>query len=144
MGYQSHNTTVAKIVHSSIQLQSLLHSITDNQWTFSLHCPACCHVVTSFQLLYHHNQHHTEDYCNSCYLSVTMNHFYQGHGKPGSIAPLKFEIGVKKLIPRLCRTGDFWPWPPLKNGSRTPDFYLNNARLHQWVELVEFNVPLDT
>ena len=28
-----------------------------------------------------------------------------------STDPLKFEIGVKKLIPRLFRTGDFWPWP---------------------------------
>ena len=25
----------------------------------------------------------------------------------GSTDPLKFEIGVKKLIPHLCRTGDF-------------------------------------
>ena len=34
----------------------------------------------------------------------------QGRGKSGSggqLNPLKFEIGVKKLIPRLCRTGDF-------------------------------------
>ena len=30
----------------------------------------------------------------------------------GSTDPLKFEIGVKKLMPCLCRTGDFWPWPP--------------------------------
>jgi len=30
----------------------------------------------------------------------------------GSIDPLKFETGVKKLIPRLCRTHDFWSWPP--------------------------------
>jgi len=27
-------------------------------------------------------------------------------GSGGSTDPLKFEIGVKKLIPRLCRTGD--------------------------------------
>jgi len=39
----------------------------------------------------------------------------------GSTDPLKFEIGVKKLTPCLCRTCDFWPWPPLlKNGSRAP------------------------
>ena len=34
----------------------------------------------------------------------------KGRGKSGSgvnYDPLKFEIGVKKLIPRLCRTGDF-------------------------------------
>jgi len=33
-------------------------------------------------------------------------------GQEGQLTPLKFEIGVKKLIPHLCRTGDFWPWPP--------------------------------
>jgi len=42
-------------------------------------------------------------------------------GQGGQLTPLKFEIGVKKLTPRLCRTGDFWPWPLLKNGSRAPD-----------------------
>jgi len=64
----------------------------------------------------------------SCYLSVfrflmkvgrwgyisTSNHLItHGAGSPGHGVnwPLKFEIGVKKLIPRLYRTVDFWPWP---------------------------------
>ena len=34
------------------------------------------------------------------------------HGSGGSTDPLKFETGVKKWIPQLCRTGHFWPWPP--------------------------------
>jgi len=55
--------------------------------------------------------------CVSVCLSVRMitQRRIRGAGSPGqggSTDPLKFEIGVKKLIPRLCRTGDFWPWPP--------------------------------
>jgi len=53
----------------------------------------------------------------------------QGRGKSGSggsTDPLKFEIGVKKLIPRLCRTGRLFLTLTLllKNGSRAPDCLL--------------------
>jgi len=46
----------------------------------------------------------------------------RGAGSPGQGVnwPLKFEIGVKKMIPRLCRTGDLDPL--LKNGSRAPAY----------------------
>ena len=42
-------------------------------------------------------------------------------GQGGQLTPLKFEIGVQKLISRLCRTGDFLTLTPLLiNGSGAP------------------------
>jgi len=58
---------------------------------------------------------------SSPHSDVIFSCFRQGRGRPGSgigsggsTDPLKFKTGVKKLIPRLCRTGDFWPWPPVE------------------------------
>jgi len=49
----------------------------------------------------------------------------RGAGSPdqGVNWPPKIWDWGQKLIPRLCRssrTGGFWPWPLLKNGSRAP------------------------